>query len=77
MEAVPPGAVHWQDAAFWADLSGEASGQFDVVLTDRGAFKSFVLRLWWLNEEGAGQYEDITIRASETDPNEWAADTPF
>lgn len=69
-------AFHWLDEGYWPDLSGKASGDFSITLTDAGAYRGFSLRLSWLDEDRDNQFKDFWFEASETDPDYWE-NTPF
>jgi len=70
METREGNVVLWQDAAFWPDLSGEATGDFKVKLTDAGSYSAFTFRMSWLDEFQKDRNKDFTVPSSEKDPND-------
>lgn len=74
VDASSKGAFHFDDAAFWKDLSGENSGQFKGRVSKSGAKSGFNIVLSWLNENQAWQSEKWWVAPFiELDP--W--ETPF
>ena len=49
----PKSAFHFADAAFWADLGGEAEGIFRGTASEHGAQRGFKVVVSWLDEDRA------------------------
>jgi hypothetical protein len=69
-------AFRFDDAAFWPNLSGEASGVFRGRVTDSGAKAGFNLVLSWLDANRNQQTESWNVPATEAD-DVWNTATPF